>query len=239
MKSRLMQKVISVVLTAAILLPLVTGVAYADGLTKPSSPADLSPQEEQIALNEARQSEMEQAIAVLEPYVVRNEDGTFSLLIDDPQKVGVRSEVFAQLKASMERINELVRKGTLVTDENLDVRPADDQSSRLDNHQAVYSAGCPGHTFFEFHWWGYSFGMDHCVTNNIIYALSIGTGIAGIAAILAATNVIPGDEVLFAIAAIIVAAGAATFDWADNQYGCGAVVHRTWNGWWWISPGTC
>ena len=174
MKTKLMFKAISVVLAAAMLLSFVTlggQAVYADAGTPPANPsppelpslppsdhaAPKRPSPEQIAQMKARQAEMQRAIAALEPYIVRKQDGTFTFAVDNPcnlaREAGVSPAVLAQLKAGMEQTNELVRKGALVTDDNLNIRPANDRSRLTgDRESGVCTlSGCPGSNFIIYY----------------------------------------------------------------------------------------
>ncbi len=234
----------SVVLIISLLWPLLGG----------AQPVNATPSLPPVeSHNRIEPEEVQKAIELLEPYVSRSQDGTFTLFVEKPEKLGVRPEVYEGLLAGMEIINDLVRQEKLRTDEHLNVYIAGEESNRLISNRLSSCeitgesipgstlASCPGNNYVQFHWWGVSVGLDHCVTNNLIYLLGIGAGASAIAALLAAHLPIDGPfgEILFGLAAAILGINAATYSWADNMYGCGSVTHYPWYGPSWVSPQHC
>ncbi len=237
---RKLWKWLSVVLIVALLMPL-----FAE--TRPVSASPPSPPHEQpVAI---KPEEMQEAVKILEPYVVRSKDGTFELAVEDPTALGVRPEVYQNLLSSVAVTNDLVRQGALTTDEDLNVYIAGEENKgsatlceQPENAPSGNTpASCPGSNYVRVHWWGVEVGLDHCATNNLIYLLAAGATVSTIAALLSAVLPIEGPlgEILFGLAAAMIGFSAATYDWADNMYGCGSVTNYTYVGPNWVSPQQC
>ena len=223
MKRRVMKmKLISTSLLLSLLLPLFVGI-------QPVS-ANPSPPPENQQPSTVSPEEMQKAIRILDPYVVRREDGTFKLTVQEPQSLGIRPEVYKNLVHSMEKTNQLVRQDVLSTDKYFEEGQSD---ATLTN--------CPGSNYVQYHWWGIELGLNHCATNNLIYLLDRGATVAGIASLVAL--LIPTDgpigEVLCGLAGAVLALGSATYEWADNMYGCGSVTYYTYSGSYWVNPQQC
>lgn len=173
---------------------------------------------------------MQKAIRILDPYVVRREDGTFKLTVQEPQSLGVRPEVYKNLVHSMEKTNQLVRQGVLSTDKYFEEGQSD-----------ATLTYCPGSNYVQYHWWGFELGLNHCATNNLISLLHKGATVAAIAALV--TLFVPADgpigEFLLSLAAAVLELGSATYEWADNMYGCGSVTYYTYSGSYWVNPQQC
>lgn len=130
----------------------------------------------------------------------------------------------------MEKTNQLVRQGVLSTDKYFEEGQSD-----------ATLTSCPGCNYVQYHWWGFEVGLNHCVTNNLIYILHKGATVAGIAALV--TLFIPTDgpigEFLLGLAAAVLELGSATYEWADNMYGCDSVTYYTYSGSYWVDPQQC
>lgn len=70
-------------------------------------------------------------------YVVRQEDGTLALRLDNPGAVGVSSAFLNDYRTALDQINALIRQGWVTVDENLNFHPG----SRLPNSQDALEAG--------------------------------------------------------------------------------------------------
>jgi hypothetical protein len=236
-------KLMSLGLLITLLLPLFVGAQPVSA--HPPPPAAQQPI--------VHPEEMQEAIRRLEPYVARREDGTFKLTVKNPQALGIRPAVYRNLVRSMEKTNQLIRQGLLTTDKYLNVHIAEtalrESSVRSTGVCEVPEegvaeatlAGCPGSNYVRFHWWGVEIGLDHCITNNLIYLLEIGAGASAIAALLATVLPIEGPlgEILAGLVAAMLGLGAATYAWADNMYGCGSITNYTYWGSRWVSPQHC
>jgi hypothetical protein len=238
------RKLLSVMLVITLLLPLFVSVEPVGA--NPPPPAA----EQQPAVSP---EEMQEAIRALEPYVVRRGDGTVKLTVRNPQAVGIRPAIYRNLVRSMEKTNQLIRQGALTTDKYLNVRISEtalrESSVRSTGVCEVPEegvaeatlAGCPGSNYIRFHWWGVEIGLDHCITNNLIYLLEIGAGASAIAALLAAVLPVEGPlgEILAGLVGAILGLGAATYSWADGMYGCGSITNFPYWGNSWVSPQHC
>jgi hypothetical protein len=246
MKRHVMKmKLISTSLLLSLLLPLFVGI-------QPVS-ANPSPPPENQQPSTVSPEEMQKAIRILDPYVVRREDGTFKLTVQEPQSLGIRPEVYKNLVHSMEKTNQLVRQGVLTTDEELNVYVAEGMDKEgtassttlceqpKENLAENALNSCPGDNYVTFHWWGVSVYLDHCATNNLIYLLTAGATTSTVVALLAAVLPVEGPlgEIIFGLAAAMLGLNAATYDWADNMYGCGSVTHYSYVGPNSVSPQHC
>lgn len=155
-------RAVAVILLFAILVTLTVpgrGWVHADG-----PPSEVQKKIEQI---ETRHVEMAEAISVLEPYVVRNDDGTFALTINSPRGLDISKEAFRELKQGMATINALILQGHLVTDDQLRVQPANKSVRLLTDNTLQAQWPCEGENYIHFYWWGFEFGLDHCVTQTV------------------------------------------------------------------------
>jgi len=196
---------------------------------------------------------MQEAIKILEHHIVRSKDGTFELHVEAPQSLGIRPEVYNQLLQSMAVTNDMVRRGVLTTDEELNVYVAEGMGKEgtassttlceqpKENLAENVLNSCPGDNYVTFHWWGVSVYLDHCATNNLIYLLTAGATTSTVVALLAAVLPVEGPlgEIIFGLAAAMLGFNAATYDWADNMYGCGSVTHYSYVGPNSVSPQHC
>ena len=239
------RKWMSVGLIIALLLPLLVGGQPV------SANSPLPPRGQQAAVGP---EEVQKAIEILDPYVTQREDGTFDLSIENPQALGIRPEVYQGLLRSMEKTNGLVRESRLTIDEQPNVYlvgVGSDNSSPNNTTSCELSEGrasgvhitdsCPGSNYVKIHWWGLEIGLDHCATQDLIYALEMGAGAAAIVAIIA--GVIPLDgplgEVIAGVVAAVLGMEAATYSHADGKYGCGSITNYSYVFSSWVSPQKC
>jgi hypothetical protein len=238
------RRLLSMMLVITLLLPLFVSVEPVGANPPPPTT------EQQTAVSP---EEMQQAIRILEPYVVRRKDGTFKLTVRNPQALGVRPEVYRNLVRSMVKTNQLVRQGTLTTDKYLNVRVSEaalrESSGRStgvcevpeEDVAETTLAGCPGSNYIRFHWWGLEVGLDHCATNNLVVTLAAGGTLTTVAAVLSAVLPIDGiaGELLFGLITAMIGLKAATYGWADNMYGCGSITNYPFVGPSWVAPQHC
>ena len=64
----------------------------------------------------AQSNEYEEAMRRLREHITKAEDGTFRIDIDDGAKLGINPVVFADLKSSLDRTNQLIRLGEIKAD---------------------------------------------------------------------------------------------------------------------------
>ncbi len=57
-------------------------------------------------------------------YLVRNADGTLSLTLQDPNRVGVSHAFLREYRTGLEEINALIRRGWLTVDDQFNLQPA-------------------------------------------------------------------------------------------------------------------
>jgi len=142
-------------------------------------------------------------IEKLEPFVSRNNDGTFRLDIPANAKINKSSQEFKAILAGMNGINELIRQGELVTTPDLTVYCADGSQFVLQD----------GIDKFKTRWYGYELWLSHAT----ILELKGAAGEVIIANILVDLLVIAWP-VAVALAAFI-GVGAVVLTAYDN--GCG------------------
>src|SRR5690349_12683449 len=113
MRSLFMQMLVVVLSICVGLLPINTSLVQAATV-----------KDQQVAHgadeNQKTQEKFEKAIEKLESYVVRNEDGTFSMKIskEEAQKsLGIAGNVYDRLHESMEMTNKEIRRGAYYSDQ--------------------------------------------------------------------------------------------------------------------------
>ncbi len=70
-------------------------------------------------------------------YLVRQDDGTLTLRLDNPGTVGVSQSFLNDYQTGLEQINVLIKRGWVTVDENLDLQPG----PQLPHSQAAIDAG--------------------------------------------------------------------------------------------------
>ena len=88
-------------------------------------------------VNDSQLSELIALCHRIGAYLVRQEDGTLALRLDNPGAVGVSRGFLNDYQAGLNQINNLIRRGWVTVDENLDLQ----RGPRLPNRQAAIDAG--------------------------------------------------------------------------------------------------
>ena len=71
-----------------------------------------------------RASQYEAAMRLLQEHVTRSDDGTFVLDVPDGPSIGIDPHIFADLAASLERTNSMIRSGEIsAADVTFDNKP--------------------------------------------------------------------------------------------------------------------
>ena len=167
---------------------------------------------------EIEPGEIYDAVTELEPYVVRLDDGVFRL--DAPAKITkkISAAALEQILSGMQITNSLIRDGSLVTTDGLDVFLA------IDNQLTVISTAISGGVDkIVFRWYGYDVYLSHATINALIYAAATGGGIATIIA-----SIIPPAALVAGVIAGVVVIYMATITYFDS--GNGTIIKFLING---------
>lgn len=207
------KKLLSMALCAIMVMGMSTTALAAEGVQTNTTQAN----EEAATMND---------IFELEPFVVRNQNGTLSLDAQAAITNNKNAEAVAALQHHFETINQEIQSGQISTDEHLNI---------IGGEHIIKSHRCSlGKNSFTTFWWGYQRYACNCETRRIVSDLNTwaagGTMAGGAAA---------GVAIVFPVTAPVagaIAAGAA-FDagywWllatridANNQ-GRGTITNMT------------
>jgi hypothetical protein len=208
------------VTSAFLMLALAPSPASAAGAASPASTKSaFSTRQLQL---ERQQAAQEQAIRLLQPYVLRAADGTLSLAPPAPVAARVGAGELGYAQSGLELLNSLVRAGELQT--TSDLRVFDPRKTSLDVQG--------GWTGVVWYWWGVQAYLDEYVTQKIEALLSLGAGLSALCAAIATW--LGGIPITIAcgIAGALLAIGSALIQFIDN--GNGIVLSWTWWGAFWI-----
>lgn len=180
--------------------------------------------------NEIDQSNSEVAtmedVFELEPFIIRDEDGTLSLNVDEALNNNANPQAIEALQQHFETINPQILDGEISTDDELNI---------IGGEHLIMSHRCSlGENSFTTFWWGYQRYACNCESKRIVSDLDTwaagGTMVGGVAA---------GVAIVFPVTAAVagvIAAGAA-FDagyWAllatridANNEGRGTITNMT------------
>jgi hypothetical protein len=167
------------------------------------NPAQAAPDQTGVTTESSMQAEVRafiEAAIRLEPSIVRSEDGTLSLGATAAQ-AGVEQQVFNQVTAELEILNDGVRSGELLTTADLRVSPS---SVGVQHNGVIY------------HWWGMEVHLNAVWTNRIVGAMGGGAGLSALAALV---RPIVGAAVAFPIAGALLAIGAGVIQACSNAGG--------------------
>jgi hypothetical protein len=143
------------------------------------------------------------AVAKIEPSVVRQVDGTLTITTT-AAKVGVTEDTFRLVAQSVDVLNEMVRKGQLRTTPGLGVSEPGQGPSLM--HNAI-----------NVRWWGVEVHLDAYWTNKLLGAMWAGAGVATLISIL--TAALGGSGLIAGIVAAILAIGAGVIQFCSNSNG--------------------
>lgn len=168
---------------------------------------------------------MEDVLA-LEPFVIRNQDGTLSLDVDAAEANGENETAIEALNQHFAVINEQILSGEISTDEDLNI---------INGEHLFKTHRCSrGTNSYTTYWWGYQRYACNCESDRIVSDLNTwaaggtmtGGAAAGIAIVFPVTAAVAG----------VIAAGAA-FDagywWLlatridANNEGNGTIINMT------------
>lgn len=206
-----MKKVLSVLLVFVMLLSMsVTAFAAEPNAVQPSYETSAT---------------MDDVLA-LEPFVIRNQDGTLSLDGEAAQASGKNASAIEALNQHFSVLNTQIQSGEIATDEDLNI---------INGEHLIRSHRCSsGVNSYTTYWWGYQRYACNCESNRIVSDLNTwaagGTMAGGAAA---------GVAIVFPVTAAVagaIAAGAA-FDagywWLvatridANNEGNGTIINMT------------
>lgn len=206
-----MKKVISIILTLAMLLTM-SVTAFAAETDAVQSSYEMS-------------ATMDDVLA-LEPFVIRNQDGTLSLDADAAEASGKNAAAIEALNQHFAVINTQILNGEIGTDEDLNI---------INGEHLFMTHRCSsGVNSYTTYWWGYQRYACNCESKRIVSDLNTwaaggtmtGGAAAGIAIVFPVTAAVAG----------VIAAGAA-FDagywWLlatridANNEGKGTIINMT------------
>ena len=165
-------------------------------------------------------------VLALEPFVIRNQDGTLSLDAEAAQANGKNVSAIEALNQHFAVLNTQIQSGEIATDEDLNI---------INGEHLIRSHRCSsGVNSYTTYWWGYQRYACNCESNRIVSDLNTwaagGTMTGGAAA---------GVAIVFPVTAAVagaIAAGAA-FDagywWLvatridANNEGNGTIINMT------------
>lgn len=203
-------RIIAVVTTAAMaslgFAASTQAASPAQGSTRATAPQSA------IAVGKQYQAE----IKLLDPFVSTNADGTLSMAAPHSVMQRVDSGHMKSLLAGLADVNAKIRAGQLKTTAAHQVY---DPTSVGFNIQWNWTGK-------KWNWWGMSYWFSEHWTLKIEGMVTIGTGVAGLCAVLAAILVQPEVVILCGIAAAILTIGIGWMMVADN--GGGVVFNTTW-----------
>lgn len=165
-------------------------------------------------------------VLALEPFVVRNQDGTLTLDADAAEASGKNSSAIEALSQHFAVINTQILSGEISTDENLNI---------INGEHLIRSHRCSrGVNSYTTYWWGYQRYACDCESDRIVSDLNTwaagGTMTGG-----AAAGVAIVFPVTAAVAGAIVAGAAfdAGYWWLlatridANNEGYGTIINMT------------
>src|SRR5690349_22235380 len=159
------------------------------------------------------------AVHLLDPYVQRQADGTFT--VNAPKSIvdAIPAGVYQTVMASTRKVNSLIKSGELASTPSKDVY--------VTGKGAAYGIQSGNH--FQSHWWGIELDLDSNMTNRVEGLMNAGAGGAALVAVLAAEGVIssPGAFPSGAASAIMWM-GAGVVQACSNSNG--VQFYMTWNG---------
>lgn len=138
-------------------------------------------------------------VLALEPFVIRNQDGTLSLDVEAAQTAGKNAQAIEALECHFDSINPQIISGEISTDNQLNI---------IGGEHIIKSHRCSrGTNSYTTYWWGYQRYACDCETKRIVSDLNTwaaGGNMAGGAA--------AGIAIVFPVTAPVagaIAAGAA------------------------------
>jgi hypothetical protein len=156
-----------------------------------------------------------EAAAKVEPFVVRQRDGTFKVREGlTASKLGIDKATFNDVKGSINVTNRLVREGKLWTTVQLDVYST-----------GAYMPISVGSEWY-WHWWGVEIYLDAFWTNKLINAMNTGAGVTGVTAVLCASTGVCG--IVAGVSAGIFAIGSGVIGFCSNANG--VVIKQVYGG---------
>jgi hypothetical protein len=157
----------------------------------------------------------EKTIKLLDRYVERTKDGTFKANIDEKtaKKLGIEADVFNTIMTSMNYVNEEIRKGNFVSDENKKVYLRGEttvQQSSTISATATVSGGVTKWGVGE--WWGGTFYLNSTDTGRVAGYMSLnGATAEGLNYVI---KQLLGRSLPFGVASFILGLGAG---WLTSQ----------------------
>jgi hypothetical protein len=199
-------RAISVILLVTLLFSF-PGVVRSEGPQPPGKAVPSPELRQQLARNEAAMKQAEETIKAIAPYIRFNSDGTVTLNLDDPTKVGLTDQELGRLKEHLEKLNSLAKQGEITIERSKGI-PLDDQHRWNSNG-------------FEVYWWGFRLALDHETTDTVIDYLELGE----IGSIIAALLEVITGKVRLAIQAVL-EIGAWGLERSD--LGGGVYIYHIW-----------
>lgn len=208
-----MKQLISTILVLALFMTSGVGSFASDDTSKNINKEEYKNTEEEY-------NKSNEAINQVEKYLIRNSDGTFKLPDDIKSKINKEyHEYIPSIIKGMEETNELIHNGEYTSDENFNVTPTKSDVAESKILYGVKNDGYHPRLGLHKYWWGWELGISNAATQNIVDALAVGGGAAGVAAALAAGGIITSIAALpTGVAAGLATMGAGTIN-AVNRWG--------------------
>lgn len=180
------------------------------------------------AVNEAIQATLEEqkqvelAATKLSLFRIRNEDGTFSIRVSAEalKSLGVSEEAYQRIRSGVDQVNQEIRAGVLVSDDQGSVVvKATGSSTILENENQI-----------DFFWYGIRWGLSNTLVQRVVALITMGSAAAGIVA--AITGAIPGAGVISAALWTLTGFLVLLAAWLTylNAEGRGIFIHTTYVG---------
>lgn len=128
-KKYLSSLVVVVLLLSQILVPIAALAAppvadeYNATLTEHDIRSRLGLSEDVQVVTDSQMSELIQLCHAIGAYLIRQEDGTLRLELDDASRVGVSESFLKDYRTGLEEINELIRRGWVYVDDEMNLQP--------------------------------------------------------------------------------------------------------------------
>lgn len=120
-------------------------------------------------------------ILALQPYVVRNENGTLTLNEVAARKNGVNEDVITSLQQRFTYLNNRVAKGEIYIDEELKIIESDKNTEHPANISLEAKKCGGGVNSYEEFWWGYRRKACDCEAQRIANDLNTAAAGGGVA----------------------------------------------------------
>lgn len=167
--------------------------------------------------------DVEQYAEKLKPYVIKNPDGTITLDESYKDKVTVPKEVVKGITGWMQVINEDVKAGQAIINQDLEVIYKNQPTQK---YAAANSGGVDD---VKVYWWGFGLYLSHSTTEKLVDAMKYGATATKLASLILKYVWTPQTKVAEAIAEVatwVLASGALVL--YSNDEGNGVLITVTW-----------